>query len=438
MPRDRQDPGDRTDPAAGTGRRVVVAGAGAAGLMAALAAAERGARVVVFERMDAPGIKLLATGGGRCNLTNMAAPDDFMACFGRSGRFMQPALRALGREGLLDLLARLGVETSCADGFHVFPRSERARDVRDALWQACTRAGVSFLYRRRVTRLTVEDGAVRGVEAGGTVEPADRVVLACGGRSWGSLGSDGSGFALAQAVGHRIVEPVPALVPLATAESWPGRCAGITLPDAEVRLAAGKARAAPRRGALLFTHRGLSGPAVLDLSGAVASELASGRAVALRIDLAPERSDEDLRRQLAAWRREQGGRPLAAALSGLLPRGLVECLLAARGVPPDRACGQATRAEQEAVVSAVKDVRLAIAATEGFERSMVTRGGVDLGEVLPETLESRRIGGLHFAGEILNLDGPCGGYNLQWAFASGWLAGTAAAETGEAPGAPRG
>jgi predicted Rossmann fold flavoprotein len=280
-----------------------------------------------------------------------------------------------------------------------------------------------------VTAIETRDGAVTGVRtvAGGLAAPA--VLLAAGGMGYAALGGTDAGYRLATAAGHSVVAPVPANVPLVTADSWPGALAGVTLPRAGLRLIGKGARRTGWQGALLFTHRGISGPAALDASGDIARELAAGGGVAVALDFAPDAPPA--MEWTSRWRAEHPGRTAAAALRPFVPASLAAALCAVADVPPDLAGGRMARAQVERLATVLRACPLTIAATEGFEKAMVTRGGVSLKEIAPATLESRRVRGLHFAGEVVDLDGPCGGYNLQWAFSSGWLAGRVAAGKAE-------
>lgn len=410
---------------------IVIVGAGPAGLMAAIAAAEQGRQVLVLDRMPRPGVKLMASGGGRCNLTNTLPDGEFMRRFGRAGRFMDPALHALDRDGLLQFMGSIGVPTHCADGFHYFPVTESASDVQRALVERCRKAGVRFTLDCRVTELLVADGAAAGVatERGQFATPA--VVLAAGGRSYPGLGSDGSGYALAQAAGHSIRRQFPALVPLLTRETWFFECAGATFEPARVWIDLPKCRGHVLEGAVLFTHQGVSGPAILDISGDVAERLNEGPEVPLRLNYLPGRTAADWERELGGWRRGNGSALVRNLLDRHLPQGFARALAAACGAAETRAANL-TATQSAQLVEWLSAMPLHITGTEGFARAMVTRGGIPLKEVLPETLESRLVPRLFMAGEILDLDGPCGGYNLQWAFSSGWLAGQSAA-TAAAP-----
>jgi predicted Rossmann fold flavoprotein len=406
---------------------VAVVGAGAAGQMAAIAAAEEGRRVVLLEQMDRPGLKILASGGGRCNLTNLAPPAEFRRAFSRQGRFTSPAMEAMGPKNLRRLLEQLGVPTVVCDGVQVYPASHRAADVQAALRRRMEQLGVVVCLGCAVEKVWIDAGRLMGVEtaAHGRIV-AGRVVLACGGKSWPTLGGTGGGYALARQAGLIIREPLPALVPLVTRQRWPGRLAGVSLHDARVWIDARGEDKAGRTGDILLTHRGLSGPAVLDISGRVAELLRRGP-VPLKIELVAGMDAARWVRRLEDWRRSAGRRGVAGLLQDHLPRSLCEVLCELAGVKERTSAAHLPAAERDALAKILGGLELTVTATEGFGVAFVTRGGVDLKGVEPDTLQSRTLEGLFLAGEMLDLDGPSGGFNLQWAFASGWLAGKSAA-----------
>jgi predicted Rossmann fold flavoprotein len=408
---------------------VLVIGAGPAGLMAAMAAAEAGCRVRVCERMAQPGRKLLATGGGRCNLTTTVDRETLVAAFGRQGRFLQDAVRAFDPAAIRAFFAGAGVPTLVQPDGCVFPVSQRARDVLDALLRQNARLGVTVQPECAVRAIRLSAGAVAGVETERGLLAVPRVILAAGGRGYPALGADGSGFDLAAGVGHTVVTPVPALVPLVTAETWTCELAGLVLEEACVRLEEPGRPPLEKRGPVLFTHRGISGPPVLDLSGAVAARLAATPALrdGVRLGLVPraERDSAAWRACLEGWRTTAGSRLLHNLLAGELPRKLAASLCQQTGLT-DTPAARLRREALETLARLCAAIPLTISRTEGWEQAMVTRGGVALPEVDPRTMASRRVPGLYFAGELLDLDGPCGGYNLTWAFASGRLAGRSA------------
>ncbi len=403
---------------------VVVVGAGAAGQLAAVAAGEAGRRVVVLEQMPRAGMKLTASGGGRANVTNMVSPSAMAAAFGRQGRFTGAALDVLGPKALRQRLGRWGVPTVVDEASRVYPASQRAADVQAALQRRLVQLGVQVRLNCTVNRLWLEAGRLRGVEdADGNRIAAGRTVLACGGRSWPALGGTGGGYDLARQGGHTIAAPTPALVPLVTREHWSARLAGVALRGARVWIALPKQSKTGVTGDVLFTHRGLSGPAVLDISGAVARLLRPSRPVPLRIELAAGMNAAAWARQMAAWRTASGRRRVTTCLTERVPASLGQLLCEWADVTETTTTAQLPAAGARALAALLAGLEVTVTGTEGFGTAFVTRGGVTLAEVDPATLESRRLPGLYLAGELLDLDGPTGGFNLQWAFASGWLAG---------------
>lgn len=402
---------------------MAIVGGGAAGLMAARTCAERGLAVVVFEQMPRPGLKLLATGGGRCNVTHAAPAEAIMESFRRQGRFMAPALAGLGADALRSWLRARGLETVVEQDGCVFPSTQSAASVLDILARRQDRCDVEVRTGTCVSRLLVEENNVRGVVAGGSEIRARAVILATGGKSYAALGGTGGGYALATQAGHTLHPPVPALVPLVAEAAWPGELAGNTMPDVEMRVC-DKAFARERaRGPLLFTHRGLSGPSVLDLSGCVAEVLARGAQAVVQINWVAGTEAGAWAERLAEGRDAAGARRVPRLLQEFMPGALAARLCALSDIREDLPVARLARGQRDRLVRNLTALQLTVAATEGFEKAMVTRGGAALKEVDPRTLQSRLVRGLFFAGEVLDLDGPCGGYNLQWAFASGMLAG---------------
>jgi predicted Rossmann fold flavoprotein len=427
----------------GPGFDVVVLGAGAAGLLAAIRAAERGRRVLLLEKNRRPGVKILMSGGTRCNITNarglrglhvVSGPIDpaydpaeargargIQQAFGAGGKFLGPALRALGVERTVALFEAEGVATKVEGNGKVFPVSDKATDVLAALVGRLERSGAAL--RTGCPALAVEAAddrfAVRLPDA--TVRAA-RVIVAVGGQTYPGCGTTGDGYAIARHFGHAIVEPRPALVPIRVGAAWVPELKGLTVPDARAAIVgpAGPALL-ERREAVLFAHFGLTGPAILDVSRAVARHDGPGP-LELILDFAPDDRAEALDEHLRTASR--AGRPaVVGLLPSHLPRRLAEVLMGVAGVPARRTGPELSRDERRRLVATLKGLRLAVAGTLGFAKAEVTSGGVALAEVDPETLQSRLRPGLHFAGEVLDLDGLIGGYNFQAAWSTGWLAG---------------
>ncbi len=436
-----------------TERRVIVIGAGAAGLMAAGRAAELGARVLLLEKTDGPGKKILVSGKTRCNLTNTRPLDQFIAMFGANGRFLHGPFRRFFREETIAFFRCHGVETKEERGGRVFPASDDAHDVVHALWRHCEDGGVRLITGARVTAIEAAQGRVLGVREGGTLHRAEAVVLAAGGASWPGTGSTGDGYKMAAALGHTIVPLRPALVPLAVyevdrAKSMQGvslrnvRLTALSLPveaverrllpdrDVGGRGEGGKRPRPPviesRLGEMLITHFGIGGPITLLMSLAVAEARERGP-VSVAIDLKPGLTEEQLRQRLLRDMAEHGKRSYRALLRDLLPQKMIEPLAALTEVPLDKPLHQVTAAERERLLDCLKCLRFGIERPLPLSRAIVTAGGVALGEIDPRDLSSRLVAGLHFAGEVMDLDADTGGYNLQAAFTTGYLAGEAAA-----------
>lgn len=405
---------------------IVVIGGGPAGLMAAGQAASCGAEVVLLEKMPTPGRKLCITGKGRCNITNVAELPCFLEHFGPSGRFLRQVFARFFTPELLAFFEDLGLPVVVERGGRVFPQSGQARDVLRVLQGWVERAGVRMVARAPVARLRIHRQRVIGVVLDGKDIPCDAVVLATGGASYPGTGSTGDGYRLARAVGHRLVEPRPALVPLET-EMDTTFLAGLTLRNVQVRLMVNGKKKRQLFGEMAFTPSGVSGPVILTLSSAAVDGLRAGQHVSLVVDLKPAldepRMDARLLRDFSARARE----PLSSVLRGLLPRELVSVCLAQAGLVPEKPAAQVRAKERRRLKNWLKNFRLEISGHRPLKEAIVTAGGVDTREVDPRTLQSKQVAGLYFAGEVLDIQGDTGGYNLQAAFSSGWLAGRSAA-----------
>jgi predicted Rossmann fold flavoprotein len=406
---------------------VVVAGAGAAGLLAAIAAAEAGRRVLLLEKNRRPGIKILMSGGTRCNITHATDNRGIVAAYGPPGRFLHSALAALSVQETLALFDAEGVATKVEETGKVFPVSDRAADVLQALLRRLHRSGATLATEEPITSLAVRDPGF-ALTTPGRVVSARSVVLTTGGRSYPGSGTTGDGYGFAASFGHNIVVPRPALVPITVAAPWIAGLRGVTVPDVAVRVVDGTSTLAAARGSLLFAHFGLSGPVVLDVSRAVSGHASPGT-LTLEMDLLPAVKQADLDESLRVETAAEGRKLLAAVLANRLPRRLADTLLPQCGLAADRRSAALARAERQRLVLAIKRLRLPVTGTLGFGKAEVTAGGVALEEVDSRTMQSKKVPRLYLAGEILDLDGPIGGYNFQAAWSTGWLAGLSAASS---------
>ena len=404
---------------------ILVAGGGAAGMMAALFAARAGASVTLLERNEKLGKKIYITGKGRCNLTNDCSLEEFLRQVPRNPRFLYGALNRFGPQDMMALMEEAGCPVEVQRGQRVFPRSEKASDVIRALARLMEQAGVRVRLHSRIQSLIVQEGRAAGVvlENGERLE-ADAVILALGGQSYPMTGSTGDGYALAREAGHHVLPPEAVLSALETVEDWPRALQGLALKNVRLTLRSGRKTLYTELWEMLFTHFGISGPLVLEMSCHLPAELAQAQVTLdLKPGLTPEQLDLRLQRDFAAQPRKQ----LQNVLPGLLPLRLSALFPDLAGVSGERVCGQITRGEREQLGAALKALPITLRARRPLAEAIVTRGGVDVKEIQPATMESKLLPGLYFAGEMIDVDAHTGGFNLQIAFSTGALAGSSAA-----------
>ena len=407
---------------------VVVIGGGASGMLAAGRAAERGLRVLLLERNERPGKKLSITGNGRCNLTNTDERDEFIENFGRNGKFLYRALTNFSNRDLVAFFHRLGVRTKEEEGGRIFPASDSSENVVHALKRYMKRNEVTVRLDSRAERITVNSasGAVSGVKVRGSKEifKTKSVILATGGLSYRATGCTGDGYSMAKELGHTIVPLSPALVPLETEEKFPKDLQGVSLKNVKVTALSGNRRIASESGDLLFTHYGVSGPVVLALSGLIVERLARNEdeKVAVSINLQPALERAALEKRLIDELAGSGGKSICTVMRRVLPRSLVPVFMKSIGVPGNKTCSQITSDERKRLTSLMMDLRLTVRKPRPIDEAIITRGGIDVNEINPRTMESRKVKGLYFCGEIMDIDGSSGGYNLQAAFSTACLA----------------
>jgi predicted Rossmann fold flavoprotein len=410
-------------------RKVIVVGAGPAGLMAAGQAARAGAKTVLLEKMSRAGRKLGITGKGRCNLTNMADKETFITHFGRNGRFLHQAFSRFFNQDLIAFFKEIDLPVITERGGRVFPASEDALQVVCALKDWAKGQGASLRTRMEVEGPIVREGRVMGVRlnSSGEIQTADAVILATGGASYPATGSTGDGFPMAEAVGHRVVPIRPALVPMETEGDVASRLQGVSLKNIQVRVLIDAKKKHQAFGEMLFTHFGLSGPVILFLSRFMVDALAAGKRVDLEIDLKPALDEKKLDARLIRELKAHGKQRVRNLLKTLLPRKLIPLCVELTRIPEDKAGHHVTQEERKRLLQWLKRFSFRVIGHRSFEEAIVTAGGVHTREVNPKTMESLLVKGLYFAGEMLDVDGDTGGYNLQAAFSTGWLAGLSAA-----------
>jgi predicted Rossmann fold flavoprotein len=416
--------------------RIAIVGGGAAGIYAALGARSLGAEATILERNERIGIKILISGGGKCNITHDAAPGELEQGFiRREARFLRHALHELTAADVLEALHRNGVATLTRENGRVFPVSGRADDVLSAFERMLIEAGARVRTRCRVEGLLIDDGRVAGVRTDEGPEEFDAVIVATGGLSYRKVGTTGDGIAWARQAGHTIIPVRAALAPVYFPTPPPADWQGVALRDVVASVDCGGARARIEREGiplewrddLLLTHRGASGPSVLEISRAAALARELGATPALVVDLAPDASERELLAQWSARLERSGRTEVQTFVEAFVPRALVRFVLQSAGVVLGRRMGEATRSERAAILATLKRWRVGEVGDVPLDRGEVTAGGVALNEVDPRTMSSKLIRGLFFAGEALDIAGSVGGYNLQAAFSTGWIAGINAA-----------
>lgn len=419
---------------------VLVVGGGAAGLLAAGTAAMYGAKTMIIEKNEKLGKKLYITGKGRCNVTNAAPLSDFIANTPTNGRFLYSAFSSFSNNDLVSLLARYGVETKTERGGRVFPVSDKSSDVISALSRYALEGGTKQIRGRVKGLLFAEDGDVTNGTGGSENRPkicgvlledgrkiyARRVILATGGVSYPQTGSTGDGYRLAEESGHRVIPPRPSLVPLVTKERWVSELMGLSLRNAAIRVTNEKGKEIYRDfGEMLFTHYGVSGPMILSASARMKDFI---RPYRLEIDCKPALADDALDKRILRDFTTAANKDFINSLDALLPKKLIPVVIRLSEIPPHKKIHDVTREERVRLVRLLKALPLTVTGTRPVAEAIVTSGGVDTKEINPKTMESKLVPGLYFAGELIDVDAVTGGFNLQIAFSTGYLAGESAAQ----------
>lgn len=409
-------------------RDVLVIGAGAAGMMAAYAAGMAGRSVLLLEKNEKAGKKIFITGKGRCNVTNACEVEDLFSNVISNPKFLYSAFYGFDNRAVMDFFEKAGCPLKVERGDRVFPVSDHSSDVIAALLRELKKQNVEIRYHSEVEELLLQEHAVTGVKlVNGERLLAGCVIIATGGLSYATTGSTGDGFRFAKQAGHAVTGLTPALVPLTTQESWCADLMGLSLKNVELRLFDEKREYYRGFGEMLFTHFGVSGPLVLTASSYYARYL-SGRMAGLSIDLKPALSEEQLDKRILRDFEENKNKQFGNALGGLFPAKLIPVMVELSGIAAEKRVHEITKEERRQFVSLIKALPLTVTKTRGFAESIITQGGVAVKEINPSTMESKKIKGLYFAGEVLDLDAVTGGFNLQIAWSTGYLAGCCAAD----------
>ena len=401
-------------------KKVVVIGGGAAGCMAAYMAAKNGHSVTLYEKNEKIGKKIFITGKGRCNVTNACDITDFFENIPTNSKFLYSAVYSFTNQDVMEFFVEAGCPLKVERGDRVFPVSDHSSDVISALKRKMTEVSVEVKLNTEVKELCIENAGVSGVVlSDGKKISADAVVVATGGFSYQTTGSTGDGYKWAEKSEHKIVEPIPALVPLETKEDWTKSLQGLSLKNVSLSFRNGKKVIYEGFGEMMFTHFGITGPLVLSAS----SYLKSASGVQAYLDLKPALSLEQLDKRLLREFDENKNKQFKNSIGSLFPTKLVPVMLSLSGIHPDKKVNEISREERRSFAELIKELPMTVTGTRDFKEAIITRGGVSVKDINPSTMESKKIQNLYFAGEVLDVDGLTGGFNLQIAWSTGALAG---------------
>jgi len=402
---------------------IIVVGAGPAGLLAAGRAAERGAKVLILEKMEREGRKLLITGKGRCNITNAAPIGEFIKHVYPNGRFLRNAFTRFFSEDIIELLKKHGVESTLERGGRYFPASNESKDVLKALLKWVKSLGVIIKCNYRVESIITVEDYVTGVIANGTSFITSNLIIATGGKSYPATGSNGDGYELAKKVGHTLEKARPALVPLETSGHIAQSLQGLNLRNVKAVVWINGKKAGEDFGEMIFTHFGLSGPIILTLSRIVVAELHKKSKVEITIDLKPALDEQKLDNRLIRDLNEHGKKKIVNIMKYWLPATMVPIFIELLKIDGQKECHQVSSKERKNIRNLLKNLPFTITSHRSFKEAIITSGGIPTKEIASKTMESKLLSGLYFAGEVIDMDAETGGYNLQIAYSTGWLAG---------------
>lgn len=414
-------------------KKIIVIGGGPAGMFAAAAAAAQGCQVCLLERNEKLGKKLFITGKGRCNITNAGDMDDLFSNVMTNTKFLYSAFYAYDNQRVIDFFEKNGLKIKTERGNRVFPVSDHSSDVIAVLQKVLKERQVNVQLHTRVQNLVTEQGAqeerkIKGVAlSDGTILQADAVIVATGGFSYQTTGSTGDGYRFAEELGHTVTEIRPSLVPFYAKEDYVRQMQGLSLKNVEVKIYNGKKLLYQEFGEMLFTHFGVSGPLMLSASAAIKPSLTE-KELSMKIDLKPALTEEQLDRRLLREFEEVKNKQFKNSIGGLFPAKMIPVMLAESGIDPEKKVNEITKEERRQFIQLIKAFPVTLNGLRDFNEAIITKGGVKVKEINPSTMESKLVNGLYFCGEVLDLDAMTGGYNLQIAWSTGYLAGSSAAE----------
>ena len=401
---------------------LIIIGSGAAGIMASITAASEGKKVLLLEKLSNIATKLKATGGGKCNLTNTLSNEEFISRFGRGGRFMRDALSLFDNKQLTSFMNQIGVATHAPDGFRIFPTSHSSSTIISGLQKEMDRVGVEVITNQRVERLLLVGSNIDGVKTQDNLYKAKNVIVATGGLGYPVLGAEGDGYTLAEELGHKITELSPAMMPLKTKEIWT-KCRADTISKVELRVSLPKYKKLRAKGDLIFTKNGIRGPVVLDFAREITPLLSKYGEVPIVANLTKGMNEDDILQYFKQARVKNPHATIEENLLPLLASSVIHKLCQTVCVDPSMTFHKVEGKKRNLLIKILASTPFTITGHDGFKMAMITRGGISLKKINPKTMQSKIIKGLYFCGEVMDIDGPCGGFNLQWSFASGYLSG---------------
>ncbi len=402
---------------------VIVIGSGGAGMIASITAKKQGKNVLLLEKLPALGAKLKATGGGKCNLTNTLSSEEFMNSFGKNGRFMTTAINMLNRDSLREFFLNIGVQTDTKDGFRIFPVTHNSSTIIKALEKELNTLGVEIECNQSVKKLLISEDRISGVQTQDTIFNAPNVIVATGGLGFPVLGAHGDGYEFAKELGHKITDLYPAMLPVYTKETWVANCTADTIAKAIVKIDLKKAKKLKAVGDLIFTSKGLRGPVILDFSREITPLLEKYDEVPLLINMVKGKNEDEVLQIIKKHASTNLDSNVLDNTSTLVPLSVAKELCQIVNADVTKKFKEQNGEVRNNLIKILTNTPLTVIDSVGFKKAMITRGGVTLKEIDPTTMKSKLVDGLYFCGEVMDLDGPCGGFNLQWSFSSGNLAG---------------